>query len=153
MSTDPTQKVDAKQRMLEAFDNKVADPYPLENYEVIGKRGVLRNDGIEQATGAARYTIDVQLPGMLHGRFLTSPYPHADILSMDTSEAEKMPGVRCILRYDDPELQVGAATGGHELNSELPLPGGAHFQGEECGAFVVADREETAENALKLIKV
>ena len=61
--------------------------------------------------------------------------------------------MRCVLRYDDPELHVGVATGGHELNAELPLPGGAHFQGEECGAFVVADSEEIAENALKLIKV
>lgn len=150
---DKSQKIDYKQRMLDSFDNKVADPYPLEKYDVIGKRGVLRNDGIEKATGAARYTIDIQLPGMLIGRFLTSPYPHASIRSMDTSEAEKLPGVRCILRCDDPELAVGAATGGHELNSELPLPSLAHFQGEECGAFVVADSEEIAEQAVKLIRV
>jgi xanthine dehydrogenase molybdenum-binding subunit len=151
MSTD--RPVDQKQRMLDSFDNKIADPDPLEEYDAIGKRGIRRTDGLEKATGAARYTIDVQLPGMLHARFLTSPYPHASILSMDTSEAEKLPGVRCILRYDDPELKVGASTGGHELNSERPLPGGAHFQGEECGAFVVADNEETAENAVKLIEV
>ena len=44
---------------------------------------------------------------MLFARFLTSPYPHAEIVSMDTSEAEKMPGVRCVLRYDDPELPGG----------------------------------------------
>ena len=78
--SDQPQKVDQKQRMLESFDNKVADPYPLEKYEVIGKRGVRRTDGIEKATGAARYTIDVQLPGMLFARFLTSPYPHAEIV-------------------------------------------------------------------------
>ena len=133
--SDQPQKVDQTQRMLDSFDNKFPDRYPLENYDAIGKRGVLRNDGVEKATGAARYTIDVQLPGMLHARFLTSPHPHAEIKSMDTSEAEKMPGVRCILRYDDPELHVGVATGGHELNAELPLPSGAHFQGEECGAL------------------
>ena len=153
MSSDQPQKVDQKQRMLDASDNKVADPYPLEEYKVIGRRGVRRNDGIEKATGAAQYTLDVQLPGMLFARFLTSPYPHAKILSMDTSAAEKMPGVRCILRYDDPELQEGVAVSGHELNSVAALPGVAHFQGEECGAFVVADSEEMAENALKLIKV
>ena len=45
------------------------------------------------------------------------------------------------------------AVSGHELNAVLALPGVAHFQGEECGAFVVADTEEIAENALKLIKV
>ena len=143
-----------EQRMLDSFDNKVADPYPLEKYEVIGKRGVRRTDGIEKATGAARYTIDVQLPGMLFARFLTSPYPHAEIASMDTSAAEKMPGVRCILRYDDPELARGR--GRQRARAEqrsCPFPAVAHFQGEECGAFVVADSEEIAENALKLIKV
>jgi CO/xanthine dehydrogenase Mo-binding subunit len=153
VSDEQTQKVDQRQRMLEAFDNKVADPYPLEEYNVIGKRGVRRNDGLEKATGAAKYTLDVQLPGMLFARFLTSPYPHAKILSLDTSAAEQMPGVRCVLRYDDPELQEGVAVSGHELNSVAALPSVAHFQGEECGAFVVADSEEIAENALKLIKV
>ncbi len=153
MSSDQPQKVDQKQRMLDASDNKVADPYPLEEYKVIGRRGVRRNDGIEKATGAAQYTLDVQLPGMLFARFLTSPYPHAKIVGMDTSAARQMPGVRCILRYDDPELQEGVAVSGHELNSVAALPGVAHFQGMECGAFVVADSEEIAENALKLIKV
>ena len=139
--------------MLEAFDNKAADLHPLETYEVIGRRDVPRNDGLEKATGAAKYTLDVQLPGMLYGRFLTSPYPHAKILSMDTTEAERLPGVRCVLRYDDPELPEGASLGGHELNSVPALPRVAYFEGEECGAFVAADSEEIAEQALKAIKV
>ncbi len=147
------QKVDPHQQMQDVQDNKIADPHPLQEFKVIGRRGVIRNDGREKATGAAKYTIDVQLPGMLHARFLTSPYPHAKIVGMDTSEAEKLPGVRCILRYDDPELREGVAVSGHELNAVAALPGIAHFQGEECGAFVVADTEEIAENALKLIKV
>jgi xanthine dehydrogenase molybdenum-binding subunit len=148
-----TRKVDPHQQMQDVQDNKIADPHPLQQYNVIGRRGVIRNDGREKATGAAKYTIDVQLPGMLHARFLTSPYPHAKIVGMDTSEAERLPGVRCILRYDDPELQEGVAVSGHELNAVAALPSIAHFQGEECGAFVVADTEEIAENALKLIKV
>jgi CO/xanthine dehydrogenase Mo-binding subunit len=153
MSNDPPQKVDQRRRMLEAFDNKIADPHPLEEYEAIGKRGIRRTDGYEKATGAARYTLDVQLPGMLYGRFLTSPYPHAEIVGMDTSEAGKVPGVRCVLRYDDPALPEGASLGGHELNSVAPIPRVAYFQGEECGAFVVADSEEIAENAIKSIRV
>ncbi len=142
-----------KRKMLESFDNKRADKYPPEEFQSIGKRGVLRTDGYEKATGAAKYTLDVQLPGMLYGRFLVSPYPHAQILSMDTSEAEKYPGVRAVLRYDDPELPKGASLGGHELNSVPPLSDVAHFQGEELGAFVVADSEEIAEQALRLIRV
>jgi CO/xanthine dehydrogenase Mo-binding subunit len=140
-------------RMLESFDNLKADKYPLKEYNNIGKPGVRRIDGVEKASGAAKYTIDVQLPGMLHGRFLTSPYPHAEIVSMDTSRAEKIPGVRAILRYDDPELPEKASLGGHEPFPTTVLPRVAHFQGEEVGAFVVAESEETAEEALDLIKV
>ena len=140
-------------RMLESFDNLKADRYPLKEYNSIGKPGVRRIDGIEKASGAAKYTIDVQLPGMLHGRFLTSPYPHAEIINMDTSEAEKVPGVRAVLRYDDPELPETASLGGHEPFPSVILPRVAHFQGEEVGAFVVAESVEIAEEALGLIKV
>jgi CO/xanthine dehydrogenase Mo-binding subunit len=153
VSSDRTQKVDQKQRMLESFDNRIADLHPLEEYKAVGRRGVVRTDGREKASGAAEYTIDVQLPRMLFARFLTSPYPHAKILSMDTSEAEATPGVRCVLRYDDPALSEGAILGGHGLHHVTVLPRVVHFQGEECGAYVVADNEEIAENALKKIKV
>ena len=71
----------------------------------------------------------------------------------DPAEAETMPGVRCVLRYDDPDLAQGVAVSGHELNAVLALPPRAVFQGEVCGAFVVADSEEFAENALKTIMV
>ncbi|GAI18272.1 unnamed protein product [marine sediment metagenome] len=90
---------------------------------------------------------------MLYARFLTSPYPHAEIKSMDTSKAEALPGVRAILRYDDPELPAAADLGGHEPSSEPVLPRVAHFQGEEVGAVVAADSEEIAEQALRLIDV
>jgi CO/xanthine dehydrogenase Mo-binding subunit len=140
-------------KMLELFDNLRADKYPLAEYNSIGKRGVRRLDGYEKASGAAKYTMDVQLPGMLYARFLTSPYPHAEIKSIDTSRAEALPGVRAILRYDDPELPPEADLGGHEPSSEPVLPRVAHFQGEEVGAIVAADNEEIAEQALKLIDV
>jgi CO/xanthine dehydrogenase Mo-binding subunit len=142
-----------KGKMLELFDNRDADKYPLEQYKSIGKRGVRRTDGYEKATGSAKYTLDVKLPGMLYGRFLTSPYPHAKIVSMDTSETEKLPGVRYVLRYDDPELPEGVSLHGHAMNSVPPLSTIAYFQGEEMGAFVVADSEEIAENALKSIRL
>jgi len=144
-----------KARMQEQFDNSRADKYPLTEDKInyIGKREVRRIDGYDKASGAAKYTLDISLPGMLYGRFLTSPYPHAKILSMDTSQAESYPGVRAVLRYDDPELPAEADLGGHEPSSVPPLPPIAYFQGQETGAFVVADTEEIAENALKLIQV
>lgn len=144
---------DEMSKIVEQFDNLRADKYPLQRYDNIGKRGVRRLDGYEKATGAAKYTMDVQLPGMLYLRFLTSPYPHAEIRSMDTSKAEALPGVRAILRYDDPELPPAADVGGHEPSSEPVLSKVAHFQGEEVGAAVAADTEAIAEEALKLIDV
>jgi len=58
-----------------------------DNYAVIGKN-VPRIDGREKATGAAKYTGDLKFPNMLFGKILSSPYAHAKILSIDTSEAE-----------------------------------------------------------------
>ncbi|MFP3975704.1 MAG: xanthine dehydrogenase family protein molybdopterin-binding subunit [Chloroflexota bacterium] len=144
---------DEMAKIREQFDNLRADKYPLQEYDSIGKRGVRRIDGYEKATGHAEYTMDLQLPGMLYLRFLTSPYSHAEIKSMDTSEAEAMSGVRAVLRYDDPELPSAADLGGHEMSSVPVIPGVAHFQGEEVGAAVVADSEEIAERALRMIQV
>ncbi len=134
-------------------DNIRADEHPLTAYNNIGKRGIRRLDGYEKASGRAAYTMDVQLPGMLYLRFLTSPYPHGKILKMDTQRAEAFPGVRAVLRYDDPELPVTADLGGH-APSELPvLPRVAHFEGEVVGAAVLGDTEAIAEEALRLINV
>ncbi len=144
---------DEMSKILEQFDNLRADKYPLEEYDNIGKRGIRRIDGYEKASGEAHYTMDVQLPGMLYTRFLTSPYPHAKIKSMDTSKAEALPGVRAVLRYDDPELPPVADLGGHFPSEEPVLPKVAHFQGEEVGAAVAADTEAIAEQALTLIDV
>ncbi|UCG79978.1 MAG: xanthine dehydrogenase family protein molybdopterin-binding subunit, partial [Desulfobacterales bacterium] len=142
-----------KQKILELMDNLKADKYPLTEYDHIGKRGVRRLDGYEKTSGRATYTMDVQLPGMLYMRFLTSPFPHAAIKSMDTSRATALAGVRAILRYDDPELPSEADLGGHAPSSVPVLPKVAHFQGEEVGAAVVADTEAIAEEALKRIDV
>jgi len=142
-----------KLKISELMDNLRADKYPLEKYEHIGKRGLRRLDGYEKASGKATYTMDMQLSGMLHMRFLTSPYPHAEIKSMDTSKAESLPGVRAILRYDDPELPFQADLGGHAPSSVPVIPRIAHFEGEEVGAAVAADTEAAAEQALKLIDV
>jgi CO/xanthine dehydrogenase Mo-binding subunit len=144
---------DELSKIKELFDNVNSDKYPLKEYQSIGKRGVRRVDGYEKATGAAKYTLDVQLPGMLYARFLTSPYPHAEIKRMDTSKAEALVGVRAVLRYDDPELPPAADLGGHEPSWLPALPRIAHFQGEEVGAMVAAESEEIAEEALKLIDV
>ncbi|HSW40078.1 MAG TPA: xanthine dehydrogenase family protein molybdopterin-binding subunit [Acidobacteriota bacterium] len=140
-------------KISEQMDNMRSDLYPLDEYRYIGKRGVRRLDGYEKAGGRALYTIDLKLQGMLYAKFLTSPCAHAKIRRMDTGRAEAYPGVRAVLRYDDPELPATANLGGHVPNEIVVLPEIAYFQGEEVGAVVAADTEDIADEALRLIEV
>jgi CO/xanthine dehydrogenase Mo-binding subunit len=144
-----------KQTMRDLQDSLTADPFPLKTYTHIGKRGPRRLDGLPKASGKADYTMDVQLPGMLHMRFMDSPYPHAKIISMDTREAEQLPGVRYVLRYDNPELPERASMGKVSglYGDPPPLSGIAHFEGEPIGAAIAAESEEIAEKALELIRI
>jgi hypothetical protein len=144
---------DETRKMEEMLDNLRADAHPLREYKEIGRRGPRRIDGIQKAGGSAEYTMDIQLPGMLLMRFLTSPHPHAAIQSMDTHRAEALPGVRAVLRYDDPELPRAADLGGHQPSLEPVIPRIARFQGQEVGAAVAAETEAIAEQALTLIDV
>src|ERR1043166_251312 len=82
---------------IQEVDREVAanDPpaWPInEKLNVVGKPAT-RIDGKLKVTGAAKYTADVNLPGMLFARMVTSPHAHARIKSVDTSAAEKAPGV------------------------------------------------------------
>ena len=141
------------QQIAELMDNLRFDKYPLDNYGSIGKRGVRRLDGYEKASGRALYTIDLTLHGMLCAKFLTSPHANARIKRMDTRNAESYPGVRAVLRYDDPELPAMANLGGHVPNLVTLFPDTAYFQGEEVGAMVAADTEQIVDEALSLIEV
>lgn len=78
-----------------AFDENVKT-----DFKVIGTR-VKRPDGIDKVTGRALYGADFNAPGMLVGRILRSPHAHARIVSIDTSEAEKMPGVKAVVTNAD----------------------------------------------------
>ncbi len=69
-------------------------------YKVIGTRPV-RPDGVDKVTGRAVYAADVQMTGLLHGFVLRSPHAHANIRSIDTSQAEALPGVRAVVTAAD----------------------------------------------------
>jgi len=141
------------QRVKEMPSNTMEhDKYMPETFNVLGKRGVRRIDGYRKASGKAEYTRDIQLPGMLYAKFLTSPYPNAKIKSMDTSKAEALPGVRAVLRYDDPEVAGKRAISTYGGEEDI-LAGYAYFQGQQVGAVVAADTEDIANEALKLIDV
>ncbi len=129
-----------------------ADKYIPETFQVVGKRGIRRIDGYRKATGKAVYTRDVLLPGMLYAKFLTSPFPNARIKKMNTSKAESLPGVRSILRYDDPEI-MGKKIISTQGAEEEVLSEYAYFQGQQLGAVVVADTEDIAVEALRLIEI
>ena len=65
----------------------------MENYSVIGKR-IPRIDGLAKVTGEAKYAADYEMPGMLWCKIVRSPHAHAKILNIDTSLAQRLPGVK-----------------------------------------------------------
>src|SRR5262249_27822981 len=82
------------------------------SYKVIGQRPV-RHDGADKVTGKAIYTADLQLPNMAHARLVRSPHAHARIKRVDTSAAEKMPGVGAVITGQDfPDLKEKVAVMG-----------------------------------------
>lgn len=140
---------------------------PTIAFNEIGKRGVRRLDGYEKASGEAIYTRDVKLPGMLYARILMSPHARAKIKKMDTSKAEALPGVRAVIRYDDPEVKDRILNGtsfgpewvcpefaGWGIKPVHPVLGDeAWHEGQPVGAVVAADSEDIANEALRLIDV
>jgi CO/xanthine dehydrogenase Mo-binding subunit len=129
------------------------DKYIPKKFNAVGRRGLRRLDAYEKASGKAVYTRDVQLPGMLYARMLVSPYAHARIKSMDTSKAEALPSFRYVLKYDDPEVKRWKALHAEESDVFDLLPDTAYFEGQPLGVVVVAETEEMANEALKLIEV
>src|SRR5579859_5260305 len=87
-----------------ADDSKYAWP-PAEKRSLIGKR-ISRVDGPEKVSGRAKYTYDIHRPGMLFGKVIRSPHAHAKVVSVDTSAAEKMPGVAAVHVIQGPGTEI-----------------------------------------------
>jgi CO/xanthine dehydrogenase Mo-binding subunit len=107
-------------------------------------------DAIAKATGEAVYTIDMSLPGMLIGKILRSPLPHARILHIDTSRAKRIPGVKAVITAEDtPRIKFGMGT----YTDKLPLEDEkVRSIGDEIAAVAAID-EDTANEALEMIRV
>ena len=107
-----------------------------------------RWDGAAKVTGRARYTADVQLPGMLYGRFANASVPHAKVVAVDTSAAEKYPGVRAVyvLQHVD-----GNAVLRNAALEQVKYPV-VRYAGQPVAA-VAATTPEAAEEAAALIKI
>ena len=112
----------------------------------IGK-SVPRINGRAKVTGAARFTVDVKLPGMLYGRLLRSPHPHARLLSLDLSGAVKHPGVRAALPINE---TVGRAVEAPP-DDKSPAVRRVLYVGDII-AGVAAATPTAADAALRLIK-
>ncbi len=120
------------------------------DYSLIGKR-IPRIDSPEKATGSAKYTADIRLPGMLYGKILRSPYPHARILNIDTSRAEKLPGVNAVVTGQEiAPVKFGIFK--QTRDQYLLAKDRVRYVGEEIAA-VAAIEEDIAEEALDLIRV
>jgi xanthine dehydrogenase YagR molybdenum-binding subunit len=127
------------------------EPPPLpvnEQLATIGKR-TPRLDGRLKVTGAARYTADVRLPGMLFASVVTSRYPHARIISIDTSAAERAPGVRAVHVLDRVLGNAELRDKSKELKARYPI---VRFAGQPIAA-VAATTQAEADAAAMLFKV
>jgi 4-hydroxybenzoyl-CoA reductase subunit alpha len=121
-----------------------------DKYSVIGK-SVPKMDGRVKVTGQAKYTGDLKFPNMLVGKILTSPHAHARIISIDTSEAEKLPGVKAVITHKDvPSLKYGISPARWDEN--ILCIDKVRYVGDKVAAVAAVD-EETVYKALKLIKV
>jgi xanthine dehydrogenase molybdenum-binding subunit len=117
------------------------------NFINVGKREP-KLDAIEKVTGSAVYPQDIRLPGMLYGKILWSEHAHAEILNIDTSAAEKLPGVFTVITAKDlPSTKIGIA------QDNPPLKGDKVRSFRDEVAAVAAVSEEVAEQAVELIKV
>jgi 4-hydroxybenzoyl-CoA reductase subunit alpha len=125
----------------------------MSKYSVIGQR-VHRVDGPEKVTGNAKYTFDLVLPNMLYGKVLRSPHPHAKILSIDTSKAEKLIGVKAVVTGKDTlGKKQGIWRRFPELcDEEILCREKVRYIGDPVAAVAAID-EDTAEEALDLIEV
>lgn len=118
----------------------------MNKLDYIGK-SVIRKEALDKVTGEAKYTNDFQEAGTLHAKMLISPYAHATIVSMDFSEAWKIPGVKAILG-DEPYPLVG-----EEIKDRYPIAYKiVRYHGEPV-AVVVAENPIIAKRGVDAIKV
>src|ERR1700755_206233 len=128
------------------------------NNKWIGQR-TIRPDGIDKATGRAQFAADTAMPGMIWGKVLRSPHPHARIKSINTAKAEALPGVKAVVTSKDVvdfPIEKGAVMLGIQdmrwMCRNVMARDKALFPGHPVAA-VAATTEAIAAKACKLIEV
>lgn len=123
-------------------------------YKVIGTRPI-RHDGVDKVTGKALYGADISLPGLLYGKVLRSPHPHARIKSVDVSRAELDPSVKAVVTATDlPSLERSSREFvlGATPSENVLARNKAYYKGHAVAAVAAASQHE-AQQALSLIDV
>ncbi len=121
----------------------------MKREQVVGQR-LVRKDSEAKVTAKAQYAGDFRMPGMLYGRALRSEYPHARILSIDASEALKVPGVHAVVTADD--IPGRNCFGLDILDQPVLAQDKVRMMGDAV-ALVAAEDNDTAELALRKIHV
>lgn len=126
-------------------------------YRVVGTRPI-RHDGLDKVTGRARFAADTVMPGLLYGKLLRSPHTHARILSIDASEALKMPGVRAVLTGKElpimgRPLDLADTRANPRVVAETMLANDRVLYKGHAVAVIAATSAHAAEEALKKIRV
>jgi xanthine dehydrogenase YagR molybdenum-binding subunit len=125
-------------------------PAPWGETTVVGKRQP-RVDGYERVSGSAVYAIDVTFPDMLHAAIVRCPHAHARVKRVDTSKAERMPGVRAVLTGESPGAKLPWYFGEKGPLSLLFDPH-CRYEGEEVAA-VAAETPQQAGDAARAVAV
>jgi len=125
----------------------------MNDLKLVGK-SLPRKDGPDKTTGKAKYTADMQLPGMLIGGILRSPHPHAKILSIDTRRAQALPGVKAIITGKDTRgIKHGfVETSRYPPDQNILADDMVRHVGEEVAA-VAAINPQVLNDALNLVEV
>lgn len=127
--------------------SRIVGPQAPRPFRVIGRR-VPKLDGVEKVTGAVRYIPDLEVPGMVWGRILRTPVPHARIRRIDTRRAEALPGVLGVVTgYNVEQYPFGYARDHLALKRDV-----VRCIRDEVAA-VAAETEEIAAEACRLIEV
>ena len=128
--------------------DKIYEIEKLAPYAAIGQ-STTRVDAVAKVTGKAQYSTDMVFPGMLHGKILFSDRPHAEIVSIDTSAARALPGVRAVITAADaPDKHYGIYIHDKRVFAKERV---LHI-GQPVAA-VAAESEEIAYQAVRLIRV
>ena len=118
-------------------------------YKYIGTRPV-RHDGLEKINGKARFAADMAKPRMVHGYVLRSPHAHAKILSIDTSEAETMPGVKAVITASDFPSPTDDEGFPHR-SSNLIARKKVRYEGQTVAAVAAITRRQAKEAVSKIL--